>query len=184
MGQRSAEQFALSLAEPADRGGADFHADHFVGERYGFQMQVDELHELPRVGRGLDEADSQWCGLAAGVAEDAQEQHRALVAGFEMFGQLVDELREDVQECDAIGGRLVERAVRFEGREAAMGDDDFGGGAGELIKPAQELVAETRGEALARQGEELGDGFDAELAEEEDGVGRRCGGLRSGVHGG
>ena len=100
-----------------------------------------------------------------------------MIAGFEMFGQLVDELGEDVQDGGAVGGGLVEGAVHFEGCEAAMGDDDFWGGAGELIEPAQQLVAESRGETFARQGQELGDSFDAELAEEEDGVGGEAEGV-------
>ena len=125
--------------------------------------------------RGLAEGSTRpiRSGVAstAGVAEQAHQQHRALIAVFELLGQFVDELREDVQEHGAVGGGFVERAAHFERGQAAVRHDDFRDGAGELIEPAQQLVAEARGEALARQGQELGDCFDAELAEERGGVG-------------
>ena len=65
------EQFALPFAEPADGYHADLDADHFVGECHSLQMQADEFHELPLLGRGLDQPDAERGRLAAGVTESA-----------------------------------------------------------------------------------------------------------------
>ena len=53
------KQFALPLAEPTDHRRAQLHAVHLIRQLHRFQMQLDQLQQLPRTRRRLQQTHPQ-----------------------------------------------------------------------------------------------------------------------------